>query len=119
MADAAYEVQTVDRLIAVLNQGDEGAEATRLYRSIMDTLAAYVADHGGEHKAELKISVKFKADAKGVDVSISSDAKLPKKPITKERFFMSDKNTLTLKDPGHDSLFPGTDMGRAKRPAAE
>lgn len=119
MADPAYEVQTVDRLIAVLNNGDEGAEATRLYRELMDRLASYIQEHGGKHKGELAIKVSFVADAKGLDVSIECNAKMPKKPVIKERFFMSDKNTLTLQDPGKDSLFQGVDMGRRRAAAAE
>lgn len=114
MADPAYEVQTVDRLIAVLNSGDEGAEATRQYREIMDRLANNIQEHGGSHKAELAIKIKFAADPKGLDVTIETTAKMPKRPVIKERFFMSEKNTLTLQDPAKDSLFEGADLGRRR-----
>lgn len=114
MADAAYEVRTVDRLIAVLNSGDDGAEATRLYREIMDRLAKNIQDHGGKHRGQLTITVDFLADAKGLDVAMTAKAKLPGKPVIKERFFMSPDNTLTLQDPARDSLFAGADLGRRR-----
>lgn len=118
MGDPAYEVKTVDRLVAVLNSGDDGAEATRQYRTIMDTLASYIQEHGGKHKGELTIKFGFTADAKGLDVQMDVTSKLPKRPIIKERFFMSPGNTLTLQDPARDSLFAGSDLGR-RRAAAE
>lgn len=118
MDPAAYEVKTVDRLVAVLNSGDDGAEATRLYREIMDRLANNIREHGGKHKASLTITIEFVADAKGLDVALTSKAKLPGRPVIKERFFMSPANTLTLQDPARDSMFPGADLGR-RRTAGE
>lgn len=115
MSERAYEVSTVDRLVAVLNGGDDGAEATRQYREIMDRLANNIQEHGGTHKAKLTLTIEFKADAKGLDVAMQSKATLPARPVIKERFFMSEKNTLTLQDPARDSLFPGADLGRASR----
>jgi hypothetical protein len=44
-------------------------------------------------------------------------SKLPKRPVIKERFFMSPENVLTLQDPARDSLFPGADLGRSRRVA--
>ncbi len=114
MADPAYEVKTVDRLLAVLNSGDENAEATRLHRSIMDRLASNIQDHGGKHKGQLTLTVDYVADSKGLDVSITAKAKIPGKPVIKERFFMSDKNELTLQDPARDSMFAGSDLGRRR-----
>ena len=117
MSDSAYEVRTVDRLVAVLNSGDDGAEATRQYRNIMDTLASYIQEHGGKHKGELTIKIAFTADEKGLDVQMDVTSKLPKLSVIKERFIMSPENTLTLQHPARDSLFPGTDLGRARRAA--
>ena len=111
---SAYEVRTVDRLIAVVNSGDDGAEATRMYRDIMDRLASNIQDHGGKHKAKLVLTIDFVADAKGLDVSLISKATLPAKPVIKERYFMSEQNTLTLQDPARDTLFPGDDLGRRR-----
>lgn len=118
MSDPAYEVKTVDRLVAVLNSGDDGAEATRQYRNIMDTLASYIQEHGGKHKGELTLKIAFTADAKGLDVQMDVSSKLPKRPVLKERFFMSPGNVMTLQDPARDSLFPGADLGRQRRAAA-
>jgi hypothetical protein len=115
MSERAYEVSTVDRLVAVLNGGDDGAEATRQYREIMDRLANNIQEHGGTHKAKLTLTIEFKADAKGLDVAMQSKATLPARPVIKERFFMSEKNTLTLQDPARDSMFPGSDLGRSPR----
>lgn len=115
MTDHAYEVRTVDRLIAVLNHGDDGAEATRLHTDIMARLAQNIQEHGGKHKGSLTLTIEYVADAKGLDVSLTAKAKLPGRPVTKERFFMTPDNRLTLQDPARDSLFPGSDLGRARR----
>lgn len=117
MSDPAYEVKTVDRLVAVLNSGDDGAEATRLYRHAAETCAEYVREHGGKHKAQIILKINLEVDPKGVDVSLEVDAKLPKRPKQKERFFLTPDNELTLQDPARDSLFPGADLGRARRAA--
>lgn len=115
MPDPAYELKTVDRIVAVLNNGDENAEATRLHSEIMDRLANNIQEHGGKHKATLTLTIEYSADPKGIDVSLVCKAKVPAKPIQKERFFMSEKNTLTLQDPARDSMFAGSDLGRAPR----
>ena len=109
---SAYEIQTIDRLIAVNNHGDDGAEATRLYREIMGALATNVADYGGVHKAQLTLVIDFSADSKGLDVTLQVKAKMPAKPVIKERYFMSPDNVLTLQDPARDTMFPGADLGR-------
>lgn len=114
MADPAYEIHTVDRLIAVINHGDDGADATRDYRSIIETITQRVADHGGKHKGKLVLTFEFNADEKGLDVSLSSEAKLPKRPVMKERFFASERGVLTAQDPARDTLFAGNDLGRAR-----
>lgn len=118
MADErAYEISTTDRLIAVINGGDDNADATKDYHNIMETLQNRVGNHGGKHKAKLVLTIEFEADHKGIDVVLTTEAKLPKRPKTKERYFDSGKGTLTLKDPARGSLFEGTDLGRAKHSA--
>lgn len=118
MGDPAYEVKTVDRLIAVINAGDDGEEATRLYRHAMETIANYIQEHGGKHKAVLTLKISMEGDPKGVDVSIDVACTLPKRPKQKERFFMTPENALTLQDPMRETMFPGIDAGRARRAAA-
>ena len=118
MDDRAYEIPTVDRLIAVLNNGDDGADATKDYREIMEVLPNRVQQHGGTHKAKLVLTIEFSADKNGMDVALTSESKLPKRPKLKERYFVSERGTLTAKDPGKDTMFPGVDMGRRQRAAA-
>lgn len=118
MADAAYEIQTVDRLIAVINQGDDGADATKDYRNLLETLSNYVENHGGTHKGKLILTINFTADHKGLDVSLTSEAKMPKRPVLKERYFLSEKGTLTAKDPARGTMFEGADLGRRHPPAS-
>lgn len=113
MSDPAYEIQTVDRLIATINQGDDCADATADYRRVMETLAKFVEDYGGKHKAQMVIKIGFVADNKGIDVEVETTTKVPKRPITKERFFLTDRNVLTLRDPARDTMFPNVDLGRA------
>lgn len=113
MDDRVYEVPTIDRLIACINQGDDGAEATRLYRECMSALSRNIENHGGKHKGSLTIKIEFEADAKGIDVAIKTSARMPAAPVLKERFFVSGKgDTLTAKDPGRGTLFEGNDLGR-------
>lgn len=113
--DRAYEIQTIDRLIAVINNGDDGADATRDYRSLVETLGSYVQNYGGTHKGKLTLTFTFAADAKGIDVSMESKATQPKRPILKERFFATEKgNGLTAKDPARGTLFEGNDLGRRR-----
>jgi hypothetical protein len=119
MDDRAYELQTVDRIIATLNGGDDGADATRDYRSIIETLGSHIQNYGGTHKAKLVLTIDFAADSKGVDVALTSKATLPKRPVLKDRLFMTEKgNALTAKDPAKGTFFEGADLGR-RRAAAE
>ena len=113
--ERAYEIRTVDRLLAVLNDGDENEHATRLYQQAMSHLDDYVQKYGGTHKAKLTVEIELVQDPKGVDVAITAKATLPAPPKTKQRFFSTAKGTVTAMDPGKDSLFPGTDMGRKGR----
>jgi hypothetical protein len=117
MGDPAYEIRTVDRLVAVLNQGDDGSEATRHYRDIMARLAELQQEHGGKHKGQLTLTFDFAGDAKGVDVTLTVKSKIPGRPILKERYFLSETNVLTLQDPARETLFPGADLGRRKTDA--
>jgi len=111
----AYEIQTVDRLIAVLNNGDDGADATRDYRTLVETLGSYVENYGGTHKGKLTLTISFAADAKGIDVAIESKATSPKRPVLKERFFATEKGDgLTARDPARGTLFEGDDLGRRR-----
>lgn len=118
MPDDAYQVRTVDRLIAVNNHGDDGAEATKQHEAIMDRLAELISEHGGVHKAKLVLTIDYAADHRGLDITIGIKSTLPGRPKIKERFFMSRDNRLTMQDPGRESLFPGVDMGRVRREAA-
>jgi len=113
--DPAYEIQTADRLLAVINGGDDAGEATRQYRMINTVLADFVEQHGGKHKAELVLKFSFTIDPRGTDVSLDITSKLPKRPVVKERLFVDrSRGVLTLQDPARDSLFPGSDLGRRR-----
>ena len=113
MTDGAYEVRTVDRLLAVLNHGDDAAEANRLYGQVVEALRRAGNEYGGKHRASLTLAIDFSIDANGgIDVAITAKAKLPGKPPNRERFFLAPEDVLTLKDPARDSLFPGSDLGR-------
>lgn len=123
MVDAAYEIRTVDRLIALNSHGDDGEEANRLYGQIMAELRRTITEYGHpglKIKASLALTIDFTADHQGaIDVSITSKAKLPGRPVNRERFFLAAGDHLTLKDPARDSLFPGVDLGRGGGRGAE
>jgi hypothetical protein len=113
MADStAYEYQTVDRLIAVLNNGDDGAAITDDYRTLVKKLGDPA--FGEKRKGKLTIEIEFTADARAVDVVITSKVKEPQRPKIKDRLFHSSRgDTLTARDPGRDTMFAGQDLGRA------
>lgn len=46
MSNPAYDVPTIDRLIAVNNHGDDGEECNRLYRQIMGEIRRQIAEYG-------------------------------------------------------------------------
>lgn len=110
--DRAYEIGTADRLIALIANGDAGADVTRDYKTLNEILDDYVQSYGGKHKGELTIKIAFEADAKGVDVAVESRISRPKRPRFKERLFSTGRGTLTAKDPAKNSLFPGANLGR-------
>jgi hypothetical protein len=114
MDDQAYLIQTADRLLAALNNGDDNDDATKDYREIVSTLAQRVADHGGKHKGKLTLTFSFEADQKGVDVSMVSKLTIPPRPVLKERLFPAERGGLTAKDPARGTLFQGDDLGRRR-----
>lgn len=116
--DRAYEIRSVDRMLAVLNHGDDCEDATRDYRQLVAALKEHVERYGGNTKGKMILTFDFVADARGVDVAMNVTTKIPARPRIKDRYFISEcGETLTGKDPGKETLFPGADMGR-KRPAA-
>lgn len=112
----AYRIATVDKLIGVINRGDECAEAMKLMRELVDRIAEVQAEHRGVVKGALTITLSFACDERGVDVTMATTAKMPKKPALKDRMFVDQNGGLTLQDPALNSLFPGSDLGR-NRPA--
>lgn len=119
MADAdAYQVRSIDRLIAVNNYGDDLTEANNQNQAILDRIAELAQEHDGIHKGKLALTIEYAGDRKGLDITITSKATLPGRPKRKERFFLTRDNHLTMQDPGRDSLFPGVNMGRASREAS-
>jgi hypothetical protein len=114
MSASAWQVPTVDRLVAVINSGDDGAEATRQHHAILAAINENQREFGGKHKAKLLLEIGYEGDAKGVDISLKVTAKLPLRPVLRERYYLTRDNVLTLQDPARDTLFAGDDLGRAR-----
>ncbi|MFN3075860.1 MAG: hypothetical protein ABT940_03065 [Alphaproteobacteria bacterium] len=114
--ERAYELPTVERLIAALSGGDGNFDATKDYQAVISAISEAVENHGGTAKGTLTLKFQFTADAKGVDVVLDSSARLPTRPKVKDRLFVSGKGTtLTAMDPARDTLFAGSDLGRMPR----
>ena len=113
-----YEIQTIDRLIATINQGDTCQEATELLRELISKGTEVITEHGGEVKGSITITLGFHFDAKGLDVTMKAKATMPPVPVLKERLFVNDRGTLTAMDPARDTMFAGNDLGRRRRETA-
>lgn len=117
--DKAFEIQTVDRLIAVVNNGDDGADATQEYRSLMQKLDTYTTNYGGKHKGKIVITINLAQDAKGVEVTVETKVTDPRRPKYAEHLFSTGNGTLTTKDPARGTMFEGADLGRRRAMPAE
>lgn len=112
----AYEIPSLINLLQTHNDGDDLARADTLYHKVMAAATEHIGEHGGAAAGEITLKVKIAADAKGVDVTIESDAKAPKPPKTKMRYFANDRGDgLTLRSPNRDTMFPSADLGRRRR----
>lgn len=111
--EKAYEIPTVDRLIATINGGDDGAEISKEYHALIEKLADPA--YGDKRKGKMTISIDFAADAKGVDVLVTSKVSAPVRPKTKDRLFVSASgDSLTAKNPNNNTFFEGDDLGRRR-----
>lgn len=111
----AYKVSSIDRLFAIHNDGDDGSSATEDMRKGIAAITSHVSENGGKARAIQVITIVYDADAKGIDVSISSTIKTPKRPSAKSRYFAMPKgDELTLQNPNRDTMFPNIDLGRQR-----
>lgn len=111
----AYEIPSLINLLQIHNDGDDLARADALYRGVVAATTEYLGEHGGTAAGEITVKIKITADAGGVDATIESDAKVPKPPKIKMRYFATDKGDgLTLRNPNRNSMFPGVDLGRRR-----
>lgn len=111
----AYEVASIAQLLTVNNEGDDLAHADVDYRRVMAAITEHIGAFGGEAAGELTIKFKFKGDAKGIDVAIETERKLPKRPTSKARYFATGRGDgLTLRNPNRETMFPGQDLGRRR-----
>lgn len=111
----AYEVRTIDRLMAVLNDGDDCNAASTKLRQLIAELEEYQESHGGKHKGAMTLKFTFTRDAKGMDVQMDFTIRSPPRPVLKDRLFVTERGDLTRKDPGKGTMFEGYDMGRRNK----
>lgn len=113
--EKAYEVQGVAHLLQVNNDGDDGARINDDFRRLMSAVTEHVGEHGGEAKGKMTIVIAVAADARGIDITVSSTAVLPPHPKCKMRYFATDKGDgVTLRNPNRETMFPGADLGRRR-----
>lgn len=108
----AYEVRTVDRLLAALNDGDDCAAVSNELRALVAKLSEYQENHGGKHKGALTLKIGFTQDSRELDVEMDFAVKNPPRPKLKDRMFVTERGDLTRQDPGRGTMFEGLELGR-------
>lgn len=117
MAEAAYLVRSVHRLLEIHDDGDELARINDSLGKAMDEMSGRHSD-GEKAKAKLTITLDLETHAKGVTVAVSHELKMPKRPAAKSEFFVTDDNQLTTQNPRQREMFGGRDMVRGGVTAA-
>jgi negative regulator of genetic competence, sporulation and motility len=117
MSDAAYEVRSLHRAMEIHDDGDTLAKINETFQKMMNELIDRQMS-GEKATATFNISFVLKAHQKGVDVAITHEAKMPKKAPTVTAFFVTEKNTLTTKNPKQREFFDGKGMSRAGNTSA-
>lgn len=114
--ERAFQLRTVTQLIERTNGGDDFDGLNKDMNKIVESLQTQICDHHVDTaKGSLTITIEFTADRKGLDVVINSKVKTPNRPVTKDRFFVTDNNWITLRNPNKGTMFEGQDLGRTPR----
>ena len=111
--ERAFQVRTITQLIERTNGGDDFDGLNKDMTKIVESLQTQICDHHVDTaKGSLTITIEFTADRKGLDVVINSKVKTPNRPVTKDRFFITDTNQISLRDPARGTMFEGHNLGR-------
>ncbi|WP_395831163.1 hypothetical protein [Elstera sp.] len=111
--ERAFQLRTVTQLIERANGGDDFDGLNKEMNEVVESLQTQICDHHVDTaKGSLTITIDFTADRKGLDVKISSKTKKPNRPSTKDRFFITDDNRISLRDPARGTMFEGANLGR-------
>lgn len=119
----AYRLDSITRLIEVVNSGEDLDRANEAYRRAIKSLREQLDEVGpkGKANAKLVLTIEFTAPGTGGwDVRITPTTALPQ-PLkgSPERLFPTEDNVLTLQDPNQYGLFPRADLGRRRSPPAD
>lgn len=110
--DRAYQMRSLPQILSRLNNGDDLDDLDKDLAHVLDRLSRHIENYGGTAKGKLSITLNFTQDHKGIDVSIESKMTVPNRPPVKDRFFLTDENVLTLRNPNKGTMFEGQDLGR-------
>ncbi|MEI8396664.1 MAG: hypothetical protein WCF85_18175 [Rhodospirillaceae bacterium] len=92
--DAADRLPDIVSPLQSVNRGDDLALINGAMNDLIALLSERVTEYGGIHKAQLTVTFAFAADPGGVDLLISSKITPPKRPVGKDRMFISDRADL-------------------------
>lgn len=115
-----YRVLNFSQFITALNQGEALDHLTIGVQRCAQSVRDMAADKMAKGKATLTITLEFTAEPnkpEKIHTVMRTARKLPTMPAESDVMFIDDDGNLTLLDPGHETLFPGSLMGR-RRPAA-
>lgn len=113
--DRAYQMRSLPQVLGRLNNGDDLDDVDKDMQHLLDRLSRHIENYGGTAKGSLTITLEFQQDHKGIDLAVTSKVTVPKRPKTKDRFFVTEDNVLTLRNPNKGTMFEGQDLGRAPR----
>lgn len=109
MSDPAYLVRSVDKLLALHDDGDE---LKRINEDLAAAMEEMAVRHGDNEKAKAKLVITFDMEThnKGVSIAVSHELKMPKRPANKSEFFVTDDNQITTQNPRQREMFTGRNM---------
>lgn len=106
MADKAYQIRSIARLLDIHDDGDTQALINQSLAKAMDDMVTR-QQNGEKAKAKLVITIDLECSPKDVTVALSHELKLPKRPTATTSFFLDDEKCLSTQNPRQREMFGG------------
>lgn len=100
----AWRIPTLQQLVATIDGGDRLADADAAYKQIVEEIEGRRVNGELGARGEITIKLGFKTMPKRTEVTMTVDFKLPKRPASKQEFYVTDDNLLTLRQPNQHDL---------------